>query len=62
MEYIDFVSGTNEVTGTVKNFRESILGKEITMTPHIKSRLYRALTEAMLNVSHHAYPKNWIQP
>ncbi|MBZ0096334.1 MAG: hypothetical protein K8H75_13310 [Sulfuricella sp.] len=58
MEYVEYVSHTNEVKGTVRGFREAILGTAITMSPMAKGRFYRALTEAMLNVSHHAYPKN----
>lgn len=56
MEYIDFISETSKVEGQVSRFRESILGKDINMSPHVRSRFYRALTEAMLNVHHHAYP------
>lgn len=56
MEYVDFVSNTHEVKGTVKDFREKLLGTSIIMTPQAKNKLYRVLTEAMLNVSYHAYP------
>lgn len=58
MEYVEFVSHTHEVKGTVRGFREALLGTTITMSPKAKGRFYRALTEAMLNVSHHAYPKD----
>lgn len=58
MEYVEYVSHTHEVKGTVKAFRESLLGTTITMSLQARGRLYRALTEAMLNVSHHAYPKS----
>lgn len=58
MEYIDFVSHIHEVKGTVRNFREALLGTAIEMSAPAKGRLYRALTEAMLNVRHHAYPPN----
>lgn len=58
MEYVDFVSNIHEVKGTVKTFREKLLGTSITMTPSAKSRLYRVISEAMLNVSYHAYPRN----
>jgi hypothetical protein len=56
MEYVDFVSNTHEVKGTIKDFREKLLGTSIAMTPQAKNKLYRVLTEAMLNVSYHAYP------
>lgn len=56
MEYVDFVSNTHEVKGTVKDFREKLLGTSIVMNPQAKNKLYRVLTEAMLNVSYHAYP------
>ncbi|MFA7351607.1 MAG: hypothetical protein WC009_12670 [Methylotenera sp.] len=56
MEYIDFVTHIHEVKGTVRAFRESLLGKSIEMSGPAKGRLYRAITEAMLNVRHHAYP------
>lgn len=58
MEYIDFVSHTHEVKGTVRAFRESLLGKSIQMSAPAKGRFYRGITEAMLNVRHHAYPLN----
>lgn len=61
MEYVEFVSHTHEVKGTVRAFRESLLGTTIVMSPQAKGRFYRALTEAMLNVSHHAYPKESIR-
>lgn len=56
LEYVEFVSHTDEVKGTVRKFREALLGTTITLSPKAKSRLYRSLTEAMLNVRHHAYP------
>ncbi len=56
MEYIDFVSHIHEVKGSVRAFREAILGKDIKMSVQYKGRLYRAITEAMLNVRYHAYP------
>lgn len=56
-EYVNFVSQTHEVKGTVRQFREDLLGTAITMSAKVKGRFYRALTEAMLNVSHHAYPQ-----
>lgn len=57
MEYVDFVSNTHEVKGTVKIFREKLLGTSIVMTSQAKSKLYRCISEAMLNVSYHAYPR-----
>lgn len=57
MEYVNFVSQTHEVKGTVREFREALLGTAITMSVKIRGRFYRAITEAMLNVSHHAYPQ-----
>lgn len=57
MEYVDFVSNTHEVKGTVKAFREKLLGTSIVMTAQAKSKLYRVISEAMLNVSYHAYPR-----
>lgn len=57
LEYVEFVSHTDEVKGTVRKFREALLGTTITLSPKAKGRLYRSLTEAMLNVKHHAYPK-----
>lgn len=57
MEYVGFHSDIREVKGTVRHFRESLLGTTIKMSPHARRRLYRAVSEAMLNVGHHAYPK-----
>lgn len=57
MEYVGFHSDIREVKGTVKRFRESLLGTDIRMSPHARKRLYRAVSEAMLNVGHHAYPE-----
>lgn len=57
MEYVDFVSNTHEVKGTVKEFREKLLGTSIVMTSQARSKLYRVISEAMLNVSYHAYPR-----
>lgn len=56
MEYVGFLSAKSEVKGTIKKFRESLLGTTITMSIQARSRLYRGITEAMLNVSQHAYP------
>lgn len=55
MEYVGFLSAKSEIKGTVKKFRESLLGTTITMSPQARSRLYRGITEAMLNVGQHAY-------
>jgi hypothetical protein len=56
MEHVGYHSEKHEVKGTVRKFRESLLGTKIVMSAAVRSRLYRAITEAMLNVSHHAYP------
>ncbi len=56
MEYVGFHSDIREVKGTVRRFRESLLGTTILMSTQARIRLYRAVSEAMLNVGHHAYP------
>lgn len=54
---IPFVSNTKLATGEPRKLREELLGDAITIHPKIRSRLYRALTEAMINVGQHAYPE-----
>lgn len=56
LEYIEFISGKRLEAETVKELRDALLGSSIAMTLPAKRRLYRALTEAMINVGQHAYP------
>lgn len=61
VEYIEFRSNNKLDTAEPKRLRTELLGDSITMQPKVRSRLYRALTEAMINVGQHAYPKSSIK-
>lgn len=55
--YIKFITGNRLVESTARVLREALLGENIKMGTIAKKRLYRAITEAMINVVQHAYPK-----
>lgn len=57
VEYIKFRSDNKLNTSEPKRLRMELLGESITMHPKVRARLYRAITEAMINVGQHAYPK-----
>jgi hypothetical protein len=56
VEYIRFQSDNRLDTSQPKKLREELLGDQVTMHPKARSRLFRAITEAMINVGQHAYP------
>lgn len=57
VEYIKFRSDNKLDSAEPKRLREELLGQQITMHPKARTRLYRAITEAMINVGQHAYPQ-----
>lgn len=57
LSYIKFITGNKLVASSVRILREALLGDNIQMDTIAKKRLYRAVTEAMINVVQHAYPK-----
>lgn len=56
MEYIRFHSDRRLDASMPRRLREELLGDKVAMHPKAGRRLYRALTEAMINVGQHAYP------
>jgi hypothetical protein len=56
VEFIKFRSDNKLDSAEPRRLREELLGSNITMHPKARTRLYRAITEAMLNVGQHAYP------
>lgn len=58
LDYIKFITGNKLIESTARVLREALLGGKISMGTIAKKRLYRAITEAMINVVQHAYPKN----
>lgn len=61
VEYIEFRSNNKLDTAEPKRLRTELLGDSITMHPKVRSRLYRSLTEAMINVGQHAYPQSSVK-
>lgn len=58
LSYIKFITGSKLIESSARALREALLGENIKMGEIAKKRLYRAITEAMINVVQHAYPKN----
>lgn len=58
-KYIPFASGTKLEKGASRTLREALLDPGITMDVKARKRLFRAVSEAMLNVAQHAYPENY---
>lgn len=56
VEYIEFISGERMERGAAKELRESLLGESVSMNIVARKKLFRAISEAMLNVGQHAYP------
>ncbi|TBR07402.1 MAG: hypothetical protein EPO47_11245 [Rugosibacter sp.] len=56
VEYIPFQSNNRLDTSMPRKIREELLGDKVVMHPKARSRLFRAITEAMINVGQHAYP------
>ncbi|MCC7080422.1 MAG: hypothetical protein IT530_07110 [Burkholderiales bacterium] len=61
VEFIKFRSDNKLDSAEPKRLRDDLLGQSITMHQKARTRLYRALTEAMINVGQHAYPQYAIQ-
>lgn len=57
LEYIEFITGNKLIESTASDLRIALLGNKIEMGIIAKKRLFRAVTEAMINVSNHAYPR-----
>lgn len=58
LEYIKFITGNKLIATAPMELRDALLGNVVSMGILAKKRLYRAITEAMINVGQHAYPKN----
>jgi hypothetical protein len=59
LEHIKFITGQGEQASRIPLLRQQLLGPTITMTLLARSRLFGALSEAMINVGQHAYPSAW---
>lgn len=57
LEYIEFMTGNKLIESTARMLRIAILGNSIQMGTIAAKRLFRAVSEAMVNVVNHAYPK-----
>lgn len=53
--FIDFKSGQQPNSAEIPQLRSELLGDDLKMPPMIAKRIFRALSEAMTNVNHHAY-------
>jgi hypothetical protein len=53
--YIKFKSDQRINGAEIQKLREELLGEDLRMPPEIARTIFRALTEAMTNVNHHAY-------
>lgn len=60
LEYIRFHSGTKASGEDVKKFRQALLGEDIKFHTPARKRFFRAVTEAMLNATQHAYTRSHI--
>ena len=58
VDYIVFRSDTRLDSAQPRKLRNDLLGENAAVQVRVRSRLYRALTEAMINVGQHAYPIN----
>ena len=58
-KYIQFMSGTELERDASRELREALLGPDIAMDTKARKSLYRAISEAMLNVVQHAYPPEY---
>jgi len=56
VEYIKFISEDKLDEHVPKTLRQSLLGEDISMNIIARKKLFRALSEAMINVGQHAYP------
>ncbi len=56
IHYIRFISGETLATDASRRLREALLGDEMELSMAARKKLYRAVSEAMLNVVQHAYP------
>ncbi|AMS32660.1 hypothetical protein AEM42_10200 [Betaproteobacteria bacterium UKL13-2] len=57
VRYIPFISGVTLANDASRKLREALMGEGMQMSIAARKKLYRAVTEAMLNVVQHAYPK-----
>lgn len=57
LEHIEFITHQDELRGVSKKVRLALFGEDIQMGIQAIHGLTRAITEATLNVSHHAYNK-----
>ncbi|MBL0144032.1 MAG: hypothetical protein IPP91_18495 [Betaproteobacteria bacterium] len=57
LEYIRFHSGHKASGNDVKKFRTDLFGEDIQFHTPARRRFFRAITEAMLNASQHAYTR-----
>jgi hypothetical protein len=53
--YLKCKSNTEIVGAEIPKIRDELLGSDLRMPPPIGKKVFRALTEAMTNVKHHAY-------
>lgn len=53
--YLECKSEVEIVGATIPKIREELLGTDFKMPLSVGKKIYRALTEAMINVKHHAY-------
>ena len=53
--YLKCKSNTEIVGSDIPKIRDELLGSDLAMPPPIGKKVFRALTEAMTNVKHHAY-------
>ena len=56
IEYIEFVSDVRLARDAARKLRQSLLGEELSMNLLSRKKLFRAISEAMINVGQHAYP------
>jgi len=63
MRYIKFKSDQRLESSRIAEVREEILRDDFQMPARVRTKIFRAATEAMLNVWHHAYTtKSFINP
>ncbi len=53
--YLECLTDTKPSGPKIKSMRQSLLGDDLQMPKVVKMKVFRALSEAMLNVSQHAY-------
>jgi hypothetical protein len=53
--YLPFKSDQKPNSSEIPKLREELLGEDLSMPGEIKRKIFRALSEAMTNVNHHAY-------